>query len=362
MKNRYLESFDGLRGMAVMLLMGYHGSYGFLKGGVPRVDLFSVMSGYLITMLLYREYQATGNIDFKKFYIRRALRLLPALFACVLLSYFLWPYSAETERGDRMLATMASLFYFSNLITDYLLGNMNHLWSLAVEEHFYFVWPFFTYFFLFRLSDKNRLIALGGVVIFLQLFRLAAFFNQDQWHHGIFLIDPYAFTLCRSDCIVLGAMLFFVLYRKQFNYGWPESEAIDKYILSALALIFIVSALALSWTGPFWLMGGFTITNMIVTGTVLMAVRNPNNPVMTTKLFTWVGKRSYGIYLYHMPIFLFMERYRIHHSYLNLAIVTLARFSVSIGVAALSYQYLELPLLRVKERFKVKVNRTVEAT
>ena len=351
-KIKYIASFDGLRGIAVMLLMLVHGSYGYFGGGVPRVDLFYVMSGFLITYLLYYEYISSGNISFGKFYKRRALRIVPALLVCIILSNILWPYTELTPGHNQLIATLSSLFFFSNLVFDYVLGNMNHLWSLSVEEHFYIIWPAVTFFILFKLSEGKRIMFMVVLLAFIEIFRIVAFLNQDQWRYGIFWIDPYGFTFCRIDCILIGALLFFVLYRERYNYGTMSKKSTDTMLLIGLGLIFLISGLTIKLVDPRWLGGGFILTNVLCALTVLIAIRNPNHPFLANKVLLWIGKRSYGIYLYHMPIFLYMERFRVHNSFTNFLIVTFFRFAISIAFAAISYEFIERPILQYKNKYK----------
>ena len=356
MKIKYIASLDGLRGIAVLFLMLVHGSYGFFGGGVPRVDLFYIMSGFLITYLLYSEFLSTGQIAIKKFYGRRALRIFPALIVCIILSNVLWPYTKLYTENDRTVATFSSLFFFNNFVYEDVLGNMNHLWSLSVEEHFYLIWPVITFFILFRLSNTNRIVFVFALLVGVEIFRIIAFHNQDGWRSGIFWIDPYGFTLCRIDCILIGALLFFVLYTEKYNHATLSSSSYDNLLMIGLAVIFLISALMLELKNPRWLNGGFLITNILAASAVLLAIRNPNHPILTHKALLWIGRRSYGIYLYHVPIFMYMERFRLLDNMTNLVIVTFFRFAISIAVAALSYRYIEQPILEYKNKFKLKYN------
>lgn len=352
MKLKYIESFDGLRGIAILMLMLFHGSYGYFAGGIPRVDLFSIMSGFLITYLLFYEYGNTGRISLRNFYIGRALRLLPGLFLCLLLANMLWAITPLPLGADRKIMNAASLFYFSNIIVDAKLGNLPHLWSLSVEEHFYFIWPLLSIVLLFKLSDRARIVFLCVCIALLEVFRVIAYLKQDVWRWGIIKIDPYGFTLCRIDCMLIGALMFFILYRPRFNYANLKPSKFDNLYLILLAFIFVSTGIFVSFTDRLWLGGGFVLTNIVCAIIVLITLRNPTHPILAHSWIKWLGARSYGIYLYHMPIFYALESYRLPHDKINLLIVTFFRFAISIGFAALSYQYLELPFLRLKNRRK----------
>lgn len=173
-ESQYLESLDSLRGLAVIVVLLFHGSYGLFAGGWIGVELFFVLSGYLITSLLYHEYSTSGNISLSKFYARRALRLLPALVIGVLIANLLWPFT-NLPGGNQLVASLAALFYSTNLISDVVAGNMSHFWSLSVEEHFYFIWPVLVLFFVFRIPLRNRILFLIILIFGLGVFRIFTF-------------------------------------------------------------------------------------------------------------------------------------------------------------------------------------------
>ena len=335
MKTRYIKNFDGLRGLAVLAVLLFHGSYGYFMGGFLGVDLFFIVSGYLITSLLFEEHQTTGRISFAKFYIRRGLRLLPALFVGILVANILWPVTQMEPTSDQAIATLGALFYSTNLIFDNLSGNMSHFWSLSVEEHFYFVWPFVMAFFIVTVKSNARIRFLVVLLVAVTIFRIVAHIYEGEWVYGIFVIGSYEFTLCRIDCILLGALLYFYLSSRQsdlhvFDTRW------DYVWFIACLIVFIILGLTLNLYNPYWRSGGFILTNFFCLAVVFLAIRNPEHAIFSNKIFVWVGKRSYGIYVYHFPIFLAMEELRVPDSLSNFVLVSLLRVGASIGFAALS--------------------------
>jgi peptidoglycan/LPS O-acetylase OafA/YrhL len=352
MKTHYIRSFDGLRGLAVLAVLVFHGSYGSFKGGFLGVDLFFIVSGYLITSLLFEEHQTTGKISFAKFYARRGLRLLPALVLGIVIANILWPLTKMSPTNDQAIATFGALFYSTNLIFDTVTGNLNHLWSLSVEEHFYFAWPFVMAYVIATATGAVRIRFLVLLLLAVTIFRILAFIHEGEWVYKIFVIGSYEFTLCRIDCILLGALLYFYInereaHHKTFNTSW------DYVWLLACFMVFVTLGLTLSLYDPYWRSGGFILTNFICLIIVFLAIRNPDHPIFSNSILVWVGKRSYGIYIYHLPIFLAMEGLRVAHSAGNLVLVTLLRWIVSIGIAALSYEFLEKPLLHYKRLYQV---------
>ena len=201
-KIKYIPSFDSLRGLAALFVLLLHGSYGFFSGGFIGVDLFFVLSGYLITSILYHEYRTTKGISFSKFYIRRAIRLFPPLLICIGLANLLWYFGLAKPVGNEILATVASLFYFSNYISGAFLGNMAHLWSLSVEEHFYLFWPLLMVFFAFKAPDKNRMYFFIFILILIAKGLIGLVAPLTLIFYGLSLYIASKFTF--DDIKILG--------------------------------------------------------------------------------------------------------------------------------------------------------------
>ena len=341
----YVPSLDGIRGIAVLLVLSFHGSYGYFPGGWIGVDLFFVLSGYLITSLLQNEYLTSGRISLANFYIRRILRLFPPLVIFILLANVLWPFLHVTHDANRLISALASLFYFANLIPNDVLGPFMHLWSLSVEEHFYVFWPIITSAYLFKISFKNQLVVLASTIILLAIVRVSIY-------NSSLLADPlavaYRFTLCRIDAILLGALFALVEQHKKIRV-WGNKNYL-MYIGLPICFFAIVEYVSLS--NKYWYSGGFIITNTLCLLAVIFAVRNPTNLFLANKAFRWIGRRSYGIYVYHMPIFLAFEGLRTPHSLVNLALVTLFRVSATLIIAELSFRFIEQPILKYKSHYK----------
>jgi peptidoglycan/LPS O-acetylase OafA/YrhL len=345
---QYTPSFDGLRGIAVLCVLLTHASPWF-KGGWIGVDLFFALSGYLITSLLQNEYYASGHISFAKFYARRALRLFPPLLVCLAMANLLWAYTPEYYVGaNRLLATLAGLFYFANLVQWKVLGMLQHLWSLSVEEHFYLVWPMIVSAFLFKITLSHRILFLVLTGCFIATVRIFVF--QFDLAYGLFVIDAYTFTVCRMDAILMGSVLAVVLphsdVKSRPNVNIDCAFGVLLCLLAAIVLFVRESNI-------YWRNGGFIFTDLLCLSIVAIAAKRPNQPLLSSKILCWVGRRSYGIYLYHLPIFLTLVVLRRRHSPVNYLLVTALMFAVTILVAALSYRFIERPVLRYKRRYQV---------
>jgi peptidoglycan/LPS O-acetylase OafA/YrhL len=355
-KTDYIESFDFLRGVAALLVLLHHASSGIFKGGWLGVNLFFVLSGYLITSLLKKEYSTLGDISFFKFYVRRALRLFPALIIGVIIALVLWPYTQLWTGADKSIAAASALFYFTNFIKGNVAGNLVHLWSLAVEEHFYLFWPLLSLFLMRGFPAYIRNLALFSLILFVAIFKIIVFNFPGPIEWGVFIVDSNRFTFCKMDGILMGAALAFNL--PQLNTSGIKAPKWSKESVLILVLFAILFTLLLTLHegNTLWRNGGFLFTNLSFILTVFLAIKHPTHHLFSNKFLQWFGRRSYGIYVYHFPIFLALGGLREHedNNVTNFLLVTALRFGISIGVAALSFKYIEQPILKFKKRFDVK--------
>ena len=268
---RYVPEFDGLRAIAIILVILYHAAPdGVLRGGYIGVDLFFVLSAFLITSILAAEWHETGRLDLKKFYWRRFLRLMPALLlfltVYVVAAPFIW--LGYNHGRDALIAGLYLSDYAYALweIPHYI----SHTWSLAVEEHFYLLWPLLL---VPLLKAQRPLIWLTIAFCVLTLWRTS--YAADPWQ---------AYT--RFDTHATGLVLGAALYFSGLRFGRVAA-------VFALAAIAAVAIFANLW----WAFGVITIAE--VASAVLIASRPPllNHPVLV-----WIGKRSYAIYLWQSPV------------------------------------------------------------
>jgi peptidoglycan/LPS O-acetylase OafA/YrhL len=350
-KPGYITSFDGLRAFAVCLVLINHGSYGFFPGGFLGVDLFFIISGYLITSLLWAEYTKYANISLLNFYARRILRLYPALLISIVLALALWPFTTLAETANKTTASFAAIFYLANVVDENVLGNMHHLWSLSVEEHFYLIWPLFILLVAAKFADK-RVTILVVLIAAVSVFRIVAGFHEGDWRYGIWTIDAYSFTLCRIDCILIGALMFFLMQNAKITIV-NATTRVDEIILGASLAFVMGCCFLLRWTDTWWLRGGFLVTNAVSALIILGVLKNGFRFLFQNRIMIWMGKRSYGIYVYHVPIYMVMEDFRVAHNHSNLLFISILRIVLTLCVAELSYRFVEKPVLRYKKRFHV---------
>jgi peptidoglycan/LPS O-acetylase OafA/YrhL len=337
---RRLTALDGLRTLAVMLVFAHHLDQHALPGGFIGVDVFFVISGYLITALLLREYHETGKIALGQFYLRRALRLYPALLVMVVL---IMPIASMDHIGEPVLDGLAALSYVTDFWSNYV-GHLTlflHTWSLSVEEQFYLVWPLILIVALDRRWPVRRLVVLGiviTVVITYGIYRAhIGRLSEIQW-------------LPTSHIAELGAgiLLAFAEFR---GVGHRLVSATGTLVaLIALGLL-VVAELALParwWAFPLdALVCWVPVAHLVIHRGSWISAAFRWQPVV------WLGRRSYGFYLWHYPIILLLARQR---DLTPLEIGAIA-FPCTLAITALSWRLVETPCLKLKDRFVPRVAR-----
>ena len=354
---RYVPGLDGMRALAVGGVLLFHGGVGWFKGGLLGVDIFFVLSGFLITSLLVSEFRATGTISFRSFYARRARRLLPALLLTILgvsaFALVLVPASGwATIRGDA-LATLGYVANWRYVLTDqnYFVQTgppspLLHTWSLAVEEQFYLVWPAVTLFVLRRWRTRGLTIVAPTLALASGLWCLLLL------HGGASPSRLYYGTDVRVQEVMVGATLA-ALWRG--TPGEPLGQAARRWWKRVLPATGLLGLAVLVWClhtvdgqARFLYEGGFLLVSLSTVAVLASIVAVPGSP--TDRLFSlrplrYVGRISYGIYLYHWPLFLVLDESRTHLSggwLLGLRLLT------TLAVAAASYHFVEAPLRGVR--------------
>ena len=348
----YLPALDGIRAISILAVMLYHS--GLIHGGFLGVDIFFVLSGYLITSLLIVEAnQRRGRISIKKFYIRRARRLLPALFALLLVVGAIgavWlPQQAARLRGD----LVASLGYVTNwwLIAENssyfsTAGDrpplLTHLWSLAVEEQYYLVWPLVLIAFARVRARRWLMLTIIGAGIVAST--AAAAIMYDPWS------DPsrvYYGTDTRALAPLLGAALAIAVrpWRHRNRLPGGTRHLLDFLGVTSLLLLAVVAAL-LTDTDEALYRGGFLVIAAL--GAVVVGVAGHPGTALGEMLGTqplrWLGERSYAIYLWHWPVCA-LTRPGLDVPLAGWANAA-ARIALAVVLAELSYHLIESPIRR----------------
>ena len=340
----YRPALDGLRGVAVSLVMVSHLAPPTLSSAGPvGVLMFFTLSGFLITTLLIEEREASGRIDLPHFYKRRALRLLPALI--VLLTVLLVLDAVVGSQAGYERPALFTLFYVANwaIIDGVDFHHINHTWSLSIEEHFYLLWPL-TMVLVLRYRDKHALlwVAIAGAAA-------SWAWRVVLWSSGASLPRIIYGTDTRLDGLLIGCLLAIVGYQRIRSISWP-------LILAALAG---VGSLMLVRTNAFHFAVGYAAVGLgtaVVISACLVGQRIAS--VLETRPLVWIGGISYGLYLWHLPVYGSVFKYGGAFPFPVQAVIAVG---LSLAIAALSYRLVEKRFLRLKRRASVRTVPMVAA-
>lgn len=346
----YLPGLDGLRAIAVSVVLLYHAGAGFY-GGFLGVETFFVISGFLITALLLADWRTNGRVGLAAFWARRARRLLPALFALLGGTLLFAALALPAEFAAMLDDTLAAIAYVMNwqliwsgqsyfdpLARPPLL---QHLWSLAVEEQFYLLWPLLFAAGMRWLRPRGLLIATLAVAAASAVW-MALLYQPDS--------DPsrvYYGTDTRATGLLLGAALAMVWAPGHVPAAGRRSVGLvlDGAGLLALGALF-ASFIWLDEYQPLLYQGGFAAI-ALATAVTIMAVTHPQarlGRLLGLAPLRWLGLRSYGIYLWHWPVFM------VTRPYLDVPLegwtLFWLRLVIVLGLAELSYRLVELPVRR----------------
>jgi peptidoglycan/LPS O-acetylase OafA/YrhL len=362
----HIRALDGIRGLAVLLVFGYHAfqrtilpvspATSFLQklasAGWVGVDMFFVLSGFLITTILL-DARTTQNY-FKVFYVRRALRIFP-LYYLVLIGVMLFMPGNYTPR--------AQLWYWlnlSNIPTAYgrvMAGALLHFWSLGIEEQFYMVWPSLIRWFKVRFVAYFSIVAIVGLFIVRNLPVVLRW--NDRWPELI-----YRFTLFRIDTLCAGALLAIIV---KYRPAWIEDRRILRIVFVVSLCVFIASGT--SYLQPTVIRFGYTALVFCFSSLVALALFAGS---WTSRIFSVtplriLGKYSYAFYLFHPFLVNYGFTYRdqvdhflVQHHLLPgslssntiTVLMSLVIFFLVLGLSALSWTFIEGPILKFKKHFR----------
>lgn len=368
LSKRHLPALDGLRGLAVLMVVAYHVGYvvrptgagvpkTYAPGGFAGVDVFFVLSGFLITGLLLQERERRGSISFRQFYARRALRLLPALGLLLATDLVYVGYEGLSLR--REAETLLSIIFYSSNVTQslhlYIATELSHTWSLAVEEQFYIVWPSLLLAMLalrMRRPSYSRILPamFAATLVATNIARILTW--RSQGYPAAYMM-PY----CHADGLIIGCGLAFLWRngrlpaRNAGAFGWAG-------LLGLIAFTFL-------WTQGHDRVaiyyGGYTILGLAaacILNAILVGSKGLDG-LLSWRPLRAVGRVSYGLYLWHFMIFEILAQHN------SLGLDWWARAAVvlllSAGATLTSWYCVEQPFLRLKARYSSKRSSPVLA-
>lgn len=354
-KFEHIKAFDGMRGIAILFVMIFHLPFSIpeitdlSRGGFLGVDIFFVLSGFLITSILLKEQSKTGKISLKNFFLRRSLRLLPAYWIFLIAVYLLGNYIGQNSDDIETLYGnynfVAAFFYFTNwhwLIIGKAPIGLGHTWSLAIEEQFYILWSLIL-FLAFREGKSRSLIFFGtlSLIIFLILLRTFRVLNGTDYAVIYFTTDS------RMDSLLIGALFSMMFMWKIFAPRFYKSFFFKFLVVFAGCVAFWVIFLGNSGGDFFiWKLPIFSTSIGLIVLWLATQKKSLIHSFLENKLLCWIGQISYGLYLWHLITIEISNKFFPPSITLVITAISLA-FLISV----ISYYLIEMPFLKMKNRF-----------
>ncbi|KAB3522866.1 acyltransferase family protein [Corynebacterium sp. zg254] len=350
-EQHYIPGLDGLRTLAVAAVILYHLHVPGVVGGLLGVGVFFTLSGFLITSNLMRAWDTRGNLGLKTFWLRRFRRLMPASVITIIVTVLLTAALARHKLSEWGMEGVSALFYVNNWhmifkeksYFDNFGGPspLSHMWSLSVEEQFYLVWPLLL--LLFLTVFRKRMIAM--VLTF--LVAVASF--VWMW----MLVEPgmdptriYEGTDTRAGGMLLGACLALWLSARKHKGQSVLPQRQVSTVMGAIGIAGIIALIALVEQESFFLYHGGLALLSVATVLAIFSVLHPDgfwNKFLGWEPLRWIGERSFGIYLWHMPVIAFLPQPWFDQNRVLGGVITVV---VSVGLAALSWSIIEDPIRR----------------
>jgi peptidoglycan/LPS O-acetylase OafA/YrhL len=345
---RYVPGLDGVRALAVLAVIAYHLDLSWAPGGMLGVGVFFTLSGYLITDLLLDHWERHISLGLRTFWIHRARRLLPALFV-MLAVVSVWVALFEAAQlAEVRTQVFGAALYFSNWSTIAEHGSyfarfaaplpLDHLWSLAIEEQFYLIWPWLLWLWIWIFGRRGRLALVTLVAAIASALAMSLLYQPGY--------DPtrvYEGTDTRAFGLLVGAVLAMVWPSRHLHPRVPSSA---RNILDAIGVVGLVGIALLVWrTGDysrFLYPAGFVLLSLATVGVVAAVVHPASRlgPVLGCRPLRWVGVRSYAIYLWQWPIIVLTSPVGGGVAWWVAALQVASTFAI----AAVSWRYVEEPV------------------
>lgn len=354
----YRPGLDGVRAVAVLGVIAYHVGAPWLPGGLLGVGVFFTLSGYLITSILLRTWDEHGSLKLGHFWLARARRLLPALglvLAAVLVATAL---SSPRELAGVAKQALFAAFYAANWAdiatsNDYfaatgLQSPLDHLWSLSVEEQFYLAWPLLVWAMLVWGRGRRTVVGIGSLILASGSFVLLAFLASPSFDNT----RAYVGTDTRAGGLLLGAALAAWWRGGIYSTKTPQQAQRAPWWLDGLAGVGLIGVFAAMATMPDHTMDLYRwglLALTLATLALLAGAAHPNSwtsRVLGFAPLRWIGERSYGIYLWHLPVIVFLP----HATFIELTTVTqgwiwaVVVVALTLALSAASWAWLENPI------------------
>lgn len=345
----HVPGLDGLRGIAILAVLGINAEWPFLQGGFFGVDLFFVLSGFLITTLLLEEWRGSGHIALGLFFKRRAIRLVPALAALLVFATVYTLAFRPHEQWRPALQIIASaFFYVSNWVigVGQIHGTLEHTWSLSVEGQFYVLGALGLAYALGKGARPRQLFwACVGLFVAVGIWR------ATLWSVTHDVMRVYMGLDTRADALLAGCAVAFLRAEKiESQDTAPRPGWLEPLTWLSWAIL-LVGFTTFKYYGAPTFLGGFSVVGLASAVALYQAVHNPTSlsvRFLQWPLLRWFGLVSYSVYLWHVPLRNVFSSERLLPYLHNTLIVEAARFAIFILAGWISYRLIERPCLRFK--------------
>ncbi len=335
-----IPSLDGIRALSILMVILGHsphdipGYLSFLRNGGIGVSLFFVTSGFLITSLLVNEKEKTGKISLKNFYIKRVFRIFPAYYFFLLAILIAWISNLIPMTANDLVSASLYFWNYSPTTQEFIVG---HTWSLAVEEHFYLLWPLIVSSLLLKKSLKVAI----GIILASPLIRVATYQFIPMYKARLSILSHTRFDMLMFGCVLA--------------YVWQDVNLRNKFTkfcnkisctVSIIFLLFIHPRIELIFTGRYLMTIGYTLVGIAISIIVFHFITHYKSiagTFLNSAPMRHLGILSYGIYLWQQPFF--NRHLQFFGFWQSLLIVILC--------AEISFQLVELPMMRMRKRFLV---------
>ena len=344
----YVPALDGLRAVAIVVVMAYHAFPKQVHGGFLGVELFFVLSGFLITALLLKEWDRFGSISLPNFYMRRVIRLFPALV--LLLIVVLWIDSlvfadvVGRETGRDALLSLAYVMNWARAFDWVTTSFLAHTWSLSIEEQFYLLWPAMLVLLCRRCDARQIAVRLTVLAVLIALYRASATLA------GAAPLRMYNGLDTRADGLMLGSALAAAFQGGLIDVRSKEVQQQFRRLVPVASFGLAFAVFLADWrfarTYLFLLPITVLLSSVLIGGVYVSAAGSPVRRFLESRTLVGIGRISYGLYLWHFPIYQMLGQ--LGWSRPATAIVGTP---LSVLIAVLSFRYLEQPILSWKRRF-----------
>ena len=303
----HLPALDALRGVAVLLVFLFHADTPGFSGAFIGVDIFFVISGFLITVLLLQEHQDYGGIGLRHFYMRRLFRLMPALFLmlAVFVTFCYWYFPDPAEQLRHFQDALMVLFYAANWTRAFDLHRpavLGHCWSLSVEEQFYMLWPLIL-LGIIRLPDRRRFISIAVLFVLPWIWRIYLLSQGASWDRVYNGFD------CRADMVLAGCMLASLWNAGKLSW-WGGSRFPASLFAAAAALALAAFGTAAAWEDLALYRWQYPAIALAAGAVILDVINRPGGALarfFSLPVLVGLGAVSYGFYLWHYPVIYFVS-------------------------------------------------------